>query len=102
MGSDGRARRPADPRAPGGRTHGVRHRRRPGRGWRAAAGDEERGARGAQRARRVGEGAMILAIDAGNSRVKWGWHDGSGWTSVSTVSLIEFASSSDHVNPFSV
>jgi len=21
---------------------------------------------------------MILAIDAGNSRVKWGWHDGSG------------------------
>ena len=45
---------------------------------------------------------MILAIDAGNSRVKWGWHDGSGWTSVATVSLIEFAASSDHVNPFSV
>ena len=45
---------------------------------------------------------MILAIDAGNSRVKWGWHDGSGWTSISTVSLIEFAASSDHVNPFSV
>jgi len=43
-----------------------------------------------------------LAIDAGNSRVKWGWHDGSGWTSVSTVSLIEFAASSDHINPFSV
>ena len=45
---------------------------------------------------------MILAIDAGNSRVKWGWHDGRGWTSVATVSLIEFAASSDHVNPFSV
>jgi type III pantothenate kinase len=45
---------------------------------------------------------MILAIDAGNSRVKWGWHDGNGWTSVATVSLIEFAASSDHLNPFSV
>jgi type III pantothenate kinase len=45
---------------------------------------------------------MILAIDAGNSRVKWGWHDGSHWTSIATVSLIEFAASSDHVNPFSV
>jgi type III pantothenate kinase len=45
---------------------------------------------------------MILAIDAGNSRVKWGWHDGRSWTSVATVSLIEFAASSDHVNPFSV
>jgi len=45
---------------------------------------------------------VILAIDAGNSRVKWGWHDGHRWTSVATVSLIEFAASSDHVNPFSV
>jgi type III pantothenate kinase len=45
---------------------------------------------------------MILAIDAGNSRVKWGWHDDSGWTSIATVSLIEFAASSDHVNPFSM
>lgn len=45
---------------------------------------------------------MILAIDAGNSRVKWGWHDGERWTSIATVSLIEFAASSDHVNPFSV
>jgi type III pantothenate kinase len=44
---------------------------------------------------------MILAIDAGNSRVKWGWHDGRGWTSIATVSLIEFAASSDHINPFS-
>ena len=45
---------------------------------------------------------MILIIDAGNSRVKWGWHDGKEWTSVATVSLIEFAASSDHVNPFSI
>lgn len=44
---------------------------------------------------------MILVIDAGNSRVKWGWHDGGKWTSVATVSLIEFAASSDHINPFS-
>ena len=50
---------------------------------------------------------MILAIDAGNSRVKWGWlqvnDDGAPhWASIATVSLIEFAASSDHVNPFSV
>jgi type III pantothenate kinase len=50
---------------------------------------------------------MILAIDAGNSRVKWGWLESDGdsgyrWSSISTVSLIEFAASSDHVNPFSV
>ena len=50
---------------------------------------------------------MILAIDAGNSRVKWGWletgRDGAWrWASVATVSLIEFAAASDHVNPFSV
>ena len=45
---------------------------------------------------------MILCIDAGNSRVKWGWHDGQQWTSIATVSLIEFAASSDHINPFSV
>jgi len=45
---------------------------------------------------------MILAIDAGNSRVKWGWHDGAAWTSIATVSLIEFAASSDHINPFSI
>ncbi len=52
---------------------------------------------------------MILAIDAGNSRVKWGWYEDekpesggkSGWTSVANVSLIEFAASSDHINPFS-
>ena len=48
---------------------------------------------------------MILAIDAGNSRVKWGWYQrderGGRWSSIATVSLIEFAASSDHVNPFS-
>jgi type III pantothenate kinase len=50
---------------------------------------------------------MILAIDAGNSRVKWGWLDplaaaGPQWSSIASVSLIEFAASSDHVNPFSI
>jgi len=30
---------------------------------------------------------MILCIDAGNSRVKWGWHDGHQWTSIATVSI---------------
>ena len=55
---------------------------------------------------------MILAIDAGNSRVKWGWLERDGvvrdpaaafrWSSIATVSLIEFAASSDQVNPFSV
>jgi type III pantothenate kinase len=50
---------------------------------------------------------MILCIDAGNSRVKWGWAErdkdgGHRWASIATVSLIEFAASSDHVNPFSV
>jgi len=43
---------------------------------------------------------MILAIDAGNSRVKWGWHDGRGWSSLSTVSLIEFAAANHDINPF--
>ncbi len=45
---------------------------------------------------------MILAIDAGNSRVKWGWHDGTSWSGIANVALLEFAASSDHVNPFSV
>ena len=44
---------------------------------------------------------MNLLIDAGNSRVKWGWHDGRRWANIATVSLIEFAASSDHINPFS-
>jgi type III pantothenate kinase len=43
---------------------------------------------------------MILAIDAGNSRVKWGWHDGRVWSGLATVSLIEFAAANHHVNPF--
>lgn len=43
---------------------------------------------------------MILAIDAGNSRVKWGWHDGAAWTSLATVSLIEFAAANHDINPF--
>jgi len=45
---------------------------------------------------------MILAIDAGNSRVKWGWHDGGSWSGIANVALLEFAASSDHINPFSV
>jgi type III pantothenate kinase len=43
---------------------------------------------------------MILAIDAGNSRVKWGWHDGRAWSSLSTVSLTEFAAANHDINPF--
>jgi type III pantothenate kinase len=43
---------------------------------------------------------MILAIDAGNSRVKWGWHDGHAWSSLATVSLIEFAAANHDLNPF--
>lgn len=43
---------------------------------------------------------MILAIDAGNSRVKWGWHDGSAWSSLASVSLIEFAAANHDINPF--
>jgi type III pantothenate kinase len=43
---------------------------------------------------------MILAIDAGNSRVKWGWHDGQRWVNLATVSLIEFAAANHDINPF--
>jgi len=43
---------------------------------------------------------MNLTIDAGNSRVKWGWHDGKSWHSVATVSLIEFAAANHDINPF--
>jgi type III pantothenate kinase len=43
---------------------------------------------------------MILAIDAGNSRVKWGWHDGRAWSSLASVSLIEFAAANHDLNPF--
>jgi hypothetical protein len=44
---------------------------------------------------------MILAIDAGNSRGEMGLHDGTSWSGIANVSLIEFAASYDHVNPFS-
>jgi type III pantothenate kinase len=49
---------------------------------------------------------MILAIDAGNSRVKWGWLESEEngtmrWANIATVSLVEFAATSDHINPFS-
>lgn len=30
---------------------------------------------------------MILAVDCGNSRLKWGLHDGSGWQGTGTVPL---------------
>lgn len=43
---------------------------------------------------------MNLTIDAGNSRVKWGWHDGKAWHSLATVSLIEFAAANHDINPF--
>jgi type III pantothenate kinase len=46
------------------------------------------------------ESGVNLVIDAGNSRVKWGWHDGQRWASMATVSLIEFAAASDNINPF--
>src|SRR5207237_4460316 len=104
----GRMRAHARPcrRAPAGaareRTRADRAgaRPRPRRG--PSARDAGRSTSGAERARSLGEAGMILGIDAGNSRVKWGWHDGKDWTSIATVSLIEFAASSDHVNPFSV
>src|SRR3954463_5369516 len=107
MGSARRVRGQAATRALRRRPHRHRRGERPRRRRRAAAAD---GARAADRAQRKGgrrapsyNGTdMILAIDAGNSRVKWGWHDGNGWTSIATVSLIEFAASSDHVNPFSI
>lgn len=34
---------------------------------------------------------MILCIDSGNTRLKWGWHDGAGWTSQGAVSQAEIA-----------
>ncbi len=53
--------------------------------------------------------ALLEALDAFERKglaavraVKWGWHDGTAWTSIATVSLIEFAASSDHINPFSI
>lgn len=43
---------------------------------------------------------MNLCIDAGNSRVKWGWHDGTRWSGLAAVSLIEFAAANHDINPF--
>jgi len=43
---------------------------------------------------------MNLCIDAGNSRVKWGWHDGTQWANLAAVSLIEFAAANHDINPF--
>src|ERR1700682_1644665 len=115
--------RPAVARTARGRPHAHGNRGRPRRGRRSAAAHAARPARRSQRPGGVREdrpgtareGRMILAIDAGNSRGKWGWletasdgrleRDGSGgtrWSSIATVSLIEFAASGDHVNPFSV
>src|SRR3954463_3818888 len=102
MGGDGRARRAAPAPEARERALDLGHRRRARRRRGAASSYPQRREIGAQRPDRFCEARVILAIDAGNSRVKWGWHDGERWTSVATVSLIEFAASSDHVNPFSV
>lgn len=34
---------------------------------------------------------MILAVDCGNSRLKWGLHDGEGWARTGTTPLAEVA-----------
>ncbi|MDR0379288.1 MAG: type III pantothenate kinase [Candidatus Accumulibacter sp.] len=34
---------------------------------------------------------MIIAIDAGNSRIKWGIHDGSGWGAQGTLPIGDIA-----------
>lgn len=34
---------------------------------------------------------MILIIDAGNSRIKWGWHDGSSWLKRGWVATVDAA-----------
>src|SRR4029077_15823442 len=78
------------------------HRRRARRRRGAAPCYPQRREIGAQRPHRFREAGVILAIDAGNSRVKWGWHDGHRWTSVATVSLIALAASSHPVTRFSV
>ena len=38
---------------------------------------------------------MILAIDAGNTRLKWGWHDGARWISVGDLKIAELAELAD-------
>src|SRR5271154_3899471 len=98
-------RRPAAARAPGRRPHRERDRCRPRAQRRAAPADARRHAGRDERPDRFRERLVILAIDAGNSRVKWGWYErgdrGGGWSGIANVSLIEFAASSDHINPFS-
>src|SRR5262249_29408427 len=37
--------------------------------------------------RAVAEAGMILAVDCGNSRLKWGLHGGDGWLRTGTVPL---------------
>jgi type III pantothenate kinase len=39
---------------------------------------------------------MILAIDAGNTRVKWGWHDGTRWCALYDTPLATLAGRSDN------
>src|SRR5512135_1450322 len=100
MGGAARARRPAFAGAARRRTRTGGHRRRARGGRRPAVAHAQWSARNQKRARCVRQGRMILAIDAGNSRVKWGWYDGRQWLNLATVSLIEFAASSHDINPF--
>src|SRR5262249_55878154 len=37
--------------------------------------------------RAFAEGRMILAVDCGNSRLKWGLHGGGGWTRAGSLPL---------------
>src|SRR6476661_8649214 len=74
-------------------------------GWSPAASHATRRPEHSQRDGRQGSCAkrgrrLIFAIDAGNSRVKWGWHDGTAWNGLATVSLIEFAAANHDINPF--
>lgn len=39
---------------------------------------------------------MILAIDAGNTRVKWGWHDGTRWCALYDTPLAALAARADN------
>lgn len=41
---------------------------------------------------------MILAVDAGNTRIKWGWHDGKRWRQRASAAVSEFAVRQE--NPF--
>jgi len=39
--------------------------------------------------------AALLAIDAGNTRIKWGVHDGTAWSAIGAVATAESASLAD-------